>query len=114
MSNYFYEFNVPNFVDNVDKLQRIRNKYKGEIEDNQYTEIDVDLPVKDYIESKIGKCTTSIVKLKKSIPYKKQEHSLIVMPLWRVKDAFCFYRNDNKLQRLRFTKPTLIKSDCMW
>jgi hypothetical protein len=114
MNDYFYEFNIPNFVDNVDKLQRIRNQYKNDIVDNQFTEIEVELPAKDYIENKIGKCTTSIVKLKKSIPYTKETQPLIVMPLWRVKDAFCFYRNEDKIQRFRFTKPTLINNNCMW
>jgi len=114
MTDYYYEFDVPNFVDNVDVLQKIRNKYKNSIEDNVYTSIDDDVLLVDYIQSKIGYCDISITKLKNSVPYKKESKTLIVMPLWRVKDAFCFYRNEGKLQRLRFTKPTVINKNCMW
>lgn len=114
MSNYFFEFDIPNFVDNVDILQRIRNKYKATIQDNIYNQIDEQINFVEYINNKIGKCELSIAKLKNSIPYKKEDKTLIVMPLWRVKDPFCFYRNNHKIERLRFTKPTLINTDCMW
>jgi|SaaInlV_125m_DNA_1040241.scaffolds.fasta_scaffold11264_3 hypothetical protein len=114
MSDYFFEFDIPNFVDNVDILQRIRNKYKANIQDNIYNQIDEQLDFVEYIDNKIGKCELSIAKLKNSIPYKKEDKTLIVMPLWRVKDAFCFYQNNSKIKRLRFTKPTIINNQCMW
>jgi len=114
MNNYFFEFNIPNFVNKIDELQRVRHKYKNTIQDNIYNPIKETLDIVEHINSKIGSCNLSIAKLKNSIPYKKESDTLIVMPLWRVKDPFCFYRNDHKIERLRFTKPTLINTDCMW
>lgn len=114
MSDYYLEFDIPNFVNNVDVLQRIRHKYKDKVQDNVYNIISENIELVKYIESKIGSCELSIAKLKNSIPYKKEDKTLIVMPLWRVKDAFCFYRNNNKIERLRFTKPTVINNNCMW
>ena len=88
MSDYFFEFDIPNFVDNVDILQRIRNKYKANIQDNIYNQIDEQLDFVEYIDNKIGKCELSIAKLKNSIPYKKED---------RLNDAKSKFKNFERL-----------------
>ena len=114
MSNYFLEFNVDNFVQVADQLLRLRHKYKDSVNDNEYTDITDTLQVVDAIQNKIGSTTVKITKLKNSIPYKKHGKSFVVVPLTRVKDAFCFYNNNEKIQRCRFVKPTLINGEAMW
>lgn len=111
-NDYFTELELENdFVSFADKLFVIKNNNK-DLPSNTYTDFSHDIVnvlTKDQTVLK-----TSIVKFSGSIPFKKLDcGSFIVVPLHRMKDRFCFMK-DNKIKRLRFTTPVLINGNCMW